>query len=86
MDADPGIHDFEGGLYRRNLHAYALGTACHCLCHIGPAGAGLGVRVAHDLRIGLHLLHAGHILRGRVLAPEVGDVGRFHGFGFVCPR
>src|SRR5262249_59386627 len=64
MVSHPPVHDFEGRLDRRGLHAYGLGAAGPDVCHSGPASVGVGVREHHGVRIELHAFHSDHIFWG----------------------
>ena len=59
----PAVHGCEGRLDCRYFHAHGLGAAGPDICHSGPAGRGIGVCGDHGLRVGLHALYKGRLLR-----------------------
>src|SRR5450432_306214 len=63
MVADPAVHGVEGWPDRRRLHAHGLGTVGLGLCHPAAAGAGVGIRGDHGVRIRLHASPPGDIFR-----------------------
>src|SRR5262249_37722950 len=66
MVSDPRVHDLEGRLDCRGLHAYGLGAAGPDVCHSGPASVGVGVCGHHGVRIEVHAFHSDHIFWGGV--------------------
>src|SRR5262249_787141 len=68
--SDPPVHDFEGRLDCRGLHAYGLGTGGPDVCHSGAASVGVGVCGHHGVRIELHALHSDLIFWGGPLVSE----------------
>src|SRR5258708_16955151 len=68
MVADPAVHGLEGGSDRRCLHAYGMGAAGLGLRHLAAAGAGVGIRGDHGVRIRLHASPPGHIFRANDIA------------------
>src|SRR5262249_47538843 len=70
MFSDPPVHDFEGRLDCRGLHAHGLGTAGPDVCHPGTASVGVGVCGHHGVRIELHAFHSDHIFWGGDLVNE----------------
>src|SRR5437899_11625154 len=68
MVSHPPVHDFEGRLDCRGLHAYGLGAAGPDVCHSGPASVGVGVCGHHGVRIELHAFHSDYIFWGWDLA------------------
>src|SRR5438552_3793497 len=69
MVSDPRVHDFEGRLNCRGLHAHGLGAAGPDVCHSGPARVGVGVCGHHGVRIELHAFHSDHIFWSGNLGP-----------------
>src|SRR5712692_8820607 len=67
MVSNPPVHDFEGRLDCRGLHAYGLGAAGPDVCHSGPASVGVGVCGHHGVRIELHAFHSDYIFWGAAL-------------------
>src|SRR6478672_10689657 len=63
MVADPAVYGAEGWPDRRRLHAHGLGAVGLGLCHPAAAGAGVGIRGDHGVRIRLYASPPGHILR-----------------------
>src|SRR5215472_12660746 len=74
MVSDPPVHDFEGRLDCRGLHAHGLGAAGPDVCHSGPASVGVGVCGHHGVRIELHAFHSDYIFWGGVLAVKPQEV------------
>src|SRR5260221_12683907 len=70
MVSHPPVHDFEGRLDCRGLHAYGLGAAGPDVCHSGPASVGVGVCGHHGVRIELHAFHSDYIFWGGDLPSE----------------
>src|SRR5580704_14721207 len=66
--ADPAVHGVEGWPDRRRLHAHGLGAAGPGLRHPAAAGAGVGIRGDHGVRIRLHAYPPGHIFRANGVA------------------
>src|SRR5713226_4936872 len=64
MVSHPPVHDFEGRLDCRDLHAHGLGAAGPDVCHSGPASVGVGVCEHHGVRIELHAFHSDYIFWG----------------------
>src|SRR6266849_1361687 len=65
----PPVHDFEGRLDCRGLHAYGLGAAGPDVCHSGSASVGVGFCGHHGVRIELHAFHSDYIFWGGALGP-----------------
>src|SRR5438477_7374551 len=68
MVADPAVHGVEGWADRRGLHAHGLGAIGLGLRHPGAAGAGVGIRGDHGVRIRLHPSAPGRIFRANDVA------------------
>src|SRR5437879_5887996 len=68
MVADPAVHGVEGWSDRRRLHAHGLGAVGLGLRDPAAAGAGVGIRGDHGVRIRLHAFSPGHIFRANGVA------------------
>src|ERR1700739_344670 len=72
MVVDPAVHGIEGWSDRRCLHAYGLGAAGLGLRDPAAAGAGVGIRGDHGVRIRLHASPRDPIFRANDVAAKAG--------------
>lgn len=67
MVADPPLHDLEGGIDRRSLHAHGVGAAGPGLCHPGAARIGAGVCRNYGIGGKVHIPDTESFFRERIL-------------------
>src|SRR5215475_13352504 len=65
---DPAVHGVEGRSDRRRLHAHGLGAFGLGVRHPAAAGAGVGIRGDHGVRIRLHTSPPGPLFRANSVA------------------